>query len=143
MKPLAVVIIAILAAGAGFFGGTKYQQAARQQTRGDVMRQSQNGANGQQGTRRMIGRPVVGEVLKTDGKTMTVKMADGTSRIVVLSASTTYSKTAEGAAGDIAVGATVGVFGADNTDGSMTAQNVQLNPSFRMGGGTVNGGQKR
>lgn len=137
MKPAAVIAIAIVFAAGGFFGGMKYAQNTNTQARSNFRQAMQNGAGGQQrGANRMGGRPVTGEVIKLDDKTMTVKMADGTSRIVILSSTTTYSKTSEVAATDIAVGGTVGVFGTDNADGSVTAQNVQLNPAFRMGQAT-------
>lgn len=44
--------------------------------------------------------------------------------------SATYSKTAIGAKTDLKIGDNVGVFGTTNSDGSVTAQTVQENPSF-------------
>lgn len=43
------------------------------------------------------------------------------------------SKTATGSASDITVGQNVVAFGSANSDGSVTAQNIQLNPLFRAG----------
>jgi hypothetical protein len=65
---------------------------------------------------------------------MTVKIADGSSKIVLLGASVTVSKTSDGSKDDLKTGAKVGVFGTDNSDGSVTAQNIQLNPTFRLNG---------
>jgi len=66
-----------------------------------------------------------------DDKTLTVKMPDGTSRIVILSQATTFNKSTEGTKSDVTVGSRVAVFGANNPDGSVTAQTVSLNPMFR------------
>jgi hypothetical protein len=42
------------------------------------------------------------------------------------------SKTQTTSKSDLTQGANVAVFGSPNSDGSVTAQNVQLNPMFRM-----------
>jgi hypothetical protein len=138
MKPVEVVIIAALVGAVAFFGGMKYSDMQRTNQRGNAMRQFQNGQGGPNGAsgfrgNRTGGRPVVGEVVSVDATTMTVKLADGTSKIVVLSETTTVSATATAAKTDIKVGSKVGAFGTDNADGSLTAQSVQLNPSFTGG----------
>ncbi len=143
LKPVEVAIIAGLVGVAAFFGGTKYSDMQRTNQRGSMMRQFQNGQGAPNGAsdfrgNRTGGRPVVGEVMSVDASTMTVKLADGTSKIVVLSETTTVSETASAEKTSIKVGSKVGAFGTDNADGSVTAQTVQLNPSFgvgMMGGG--------
>lgn len=120
------VLVAVVAAGAGFAGGIKYIQSQRASFRGQF-------ANGQvrgQFTGRQGFRPVAGEVLSVDDKSLTVKLPDGSSKIVVLSGTTVVSKSDTAAASDIKVGDRVGVFGTDNSDGSVTAQSVQLNFQF-------------
>lgn len=115
------VLVAIVAAGAGFAGGIKYIQSQRIALRGQF-------ANGQvMGRRTGNFRPVAGEVLSVDDKSLTVKLQDGSSKIVVLSGTTVISKPDAAAVADIKVGDKVGVFGTDNSDGSVTAQSVQLN----------------
>lgn len=59
-------------------------------------------------------------------------MQDGSSKIVLFSDFTTYNKTSEGSKSDLKVGEKIAVFGTDNSDGSVTAQSVQLNPQLRM-----------
>jgi hypothetical protein len=78
-----------------------------------------------------VGRPITGEVISKDDKSITVKTQDGGSKIIILSNTTIYSKTSEGTIQDITVGENVGVFGTENSDKSMTAQNVQINPQFQ------------
>lgn len=76
---------------------------------------------------------VVGEIISQDSKSITVKLQDGSSKIVLLSDSATVSKTESGSKSDLKDGTTVAVFGTTNSDGSVTAQNIQLNPAFRFG----------
>lgn len=91
--------------------------------------------NGQGATRMFVNggsrngmRPVSGEVISADANSITVKSQDGSSKIVILSGSTKFVKTAEVAKNDITKGIQVGVFGTENTDGSITATNIQINP---------------
>ena len=78
------------------------------------------------------GGQVTGEVSSSDDKSITVKMADGSSKIILLSTTTSIIKSSEASKTDLTVGAKVGVFGQANPDGSVTAQNIQLNPISRM-----------
>jgi len=75
----------------------------------------------------------VGKVVSQDASSVTVQMQDSTTKLITISASTTVSKTATGSASDITVGQNVVAFGSANSDGSVTAQNIQLNPLFRAG----------
>jgi ribosomal protein S1 len=88
-----------------------------------------NGDNA--GNRMMFGRGVVGEVTAIDDKSMTVKMPDGSSKIVILSESAKYNQSTEAKKADVKVGTNVMVSGKDNTDGSITAESINLNPQFR------------
>lgn len=138
---IAVVIALLVGGGAGFFGGVKYQSANRGGfgPNGDFRGNRGEGTN-QNRTARFGGggRPVIGEILSLDDKSMTVKLTDGSSKIVLLSTNTTYNKASEGAKGDLKKGDRVAAYGTDNSDGSVTAANVQLNPNFPMMGGGGN-----
>jgi len=145
---VAVAISALIAGGAGFFGGTKYQQmrSPSGQT-GDRQFFRAGGPNGRGagfGGDRGGFRPVNGEIIKADDTSITVKMPDGSSKIVMLSEKTQINKSSSGAVTDLKVGEKVAVFGTDNSDGSVNAQSVQLNPMFQMrgAGGTPNQSQK-
>lgn len=134
MKNLQIILIVLVlaAAGGGFFAGMKYQE-------GKQTSFSQQGGNrtGNQrgqfpgGGNRNGFRPVTGEILSRDDTSITVKLQDGSSKIVLVSDKTQISKASEATKTDLTVGTRVAVFGQDNSDGSVTAQNIQLNPIMR------------
>jgi len=129
---LVTVLIAIIVGAGGFFGGMKYQQSKQSTfTRQFGNRQGFNGTPGQGQNRMRQGGQVVGEIIAQDDKSITVKLSDNSSKIVLISATTTIGKMTAGSKIDLKVGERVGVFGTNNTDGSVTAQNIQLNPMVR------------
>lgn len=71
---------------------------------------------------------VAGTVLSKTDTSITVQTQGGGSKILVLSPSTTVSKSAQGSISDVTVGSSVLATGTPNTDGSVTAQNLQLRP---------------
>lgn len=121
-------LLLLIGLGIGFFGGTKYQQ-------GKVAGAATSGQNrGRFGNGNGIGgRATAGEIISKDDKSITVKMQDGSTKIVLLSSSTTINKASEGSVGDLTTGERVAVFGTTNSDGSVTAQNIQINPLIRNG----------
>lgn len=128
------ILLVVFVGGGGFFAGMKYQQSQRGQF-----------ANGQFGGRGMMGganvsgnngnrmgfRPVNGAIISSDDKSITVKLTDGSSKIVLLSATTVINKANVATKEDLKTGEKVAVFGQTNSDGSVTAQNIQLNPIAR------------
>lgn len=128
---IAVVATLIIAGGAGFFGGMKYQESRR----GSFARQlnGQGIRPGQNGTRQGF-RPVSGEIISSDATSVTVKLTDGSTKIVILTDKMTINKAEAATKDDLKTGVTVAVFGTENTDGTVTAESIQLNPQLRMGG---------
>ncbi len=126
-----IVVIAILAllvgGGIGFFGGTKYQQSKRPSF-GQF-----NGRDGSAATGARIrnGNGTTGDIISVDANSITVKMPDGSSKIVLLTGTTSINKAATAAVSDLTVGERISAFGTTNTDGSITATNVQINPAMR------------
>jgi len=136
--PLVIGIVAIVFATGGFFGGLKYQQSktptfSRGQFQGSGMGQNRTGGA------RAGGGMVAGTILSMDATSMTVKLNDNSSKIVILGSGATFAKSTDGTIADLKVGERVSAFGTTNTDGSVTAQSVQINPpqSTRMGGAPV------
>ncbi|MFC1647118.1 hypothetical protein ACFL1A_02410 [Patescibacteria group bacterium] len=132
---LTTIIIVGFIGCLGFFGGMQYQKT---QSR-DGLRQFMTGgsipARGMSGDHsiRDAGGRVIGEILNIDDESMTVKMTDGSSKIVIFSDKTAYNKTSKGSVDDLKTGDNVGVFGVANSDGSVTASDIQINPEFRVG----------
>ena len=123
-----VALVGLVAAGGGFFAGMKYQQSKRVSFT-SMMPAGQGRMGG--GTQNMAGgkgmsRPVYGEIIKADAKTITVKSRDGSSKIVLLSETGQIYKAVAGAIDDLKIGTQVSVFGSANPDGSVTAQNIQI-----------------
>lgn len=75
-------------------------------------------------------RPIIGEIIAKDDESITVKLQDGGSKIIFISDETSISKTEESTADSLIENAQVLVFGSQNSDGSITANNIQLNPEF-------------
>ncbi len=131
-----VVLVALVAGGLGFFGGMQYGQNKTPQ----FAQMMQNGAGqygaptrGGQGARTgKRGGAVVGNILSIDNGTITVKLTNGSSKIIDVTGSTTYEKSDTAAVSDLKVGDRVAAFGAANSDGSVTATNVQINPGTGM-----------
>jgi hypothetical protein len=121
------IVLLIVVGGGAFFGGMKYQQSRQ---RSSFLRQGgvQGTRTGVTGANRTGFRPVAGEIIASDDKSITVKLQDGSSKIVLVSDKTEISKAASATKDDLKVGEKVSVFGTDNSDGSVTAQNIQLNP---------------
>lgn len=120
---ITILLLVIVGLGA-FFAGLKYQQS-----RQPNFSRSFNGMPGRvMGGSRAGLRPVTGELISRDEKSITVKLPDGGSRIVLLSDKTNINKTDRATGDDLKTGEKVTVFGQENPDGSFTAQAIQLNP---------------
>lgn len=135
MKPVTVFLITIGVGAICFFGGMKYQESVLQ-----TARQIGYGSGGMRTTgmrtdgqpNRTGVRPVNGEVLSSDEDSVTVKTQDGGSKIVLYTEKTMINRASVAEKTDIKAGETVMIMGTENADGSMTAQNIQLNPIFNQ-----------
>ena len=150
------VIVAVVVGAGAFYGGTIYEKSSLNKqgllrtagTFGNRQfgQNGQGGANsqrpsGQNGQGRWQGGGFLnGEIMSKDdptaeqarngaGKSVTIKDRDGSSKIVFYSESTIIEKTINGNASDLNNGQQVMVNGQTNTDGTITAQNIQIRPA--------------
>ncbi|MFA5000704.1 MAG: hypothetical protein WC531_00545 [Candidatus Paceibacterota bacterium] len=125
-----IIIGALIIIALAFFGGYKYGQSGSNSNRangnipanfmaGAGARRSSNVAGGG-------GAMVVGQVLSQDATSLTLKLSNGGSRIVLVSTSTDVQKMVKGNLSDLVAGTSVSVNGPTNADGSLTAQSIQL-----------------
>jgi len=149
-----LVVIGVVIAGGAFYGGMLYQKHVSGPTlanlsklsadqRRQVLQQlaanggfggggrarggfGSSGANGTNGS----GGFVNGQIIAKDDKSITVQLPNnGGTKIIFLSSSAQISKSAAGAPSDLTVGESVLVNGSANSDGSVTAQNIQIRPA--------------
>ena len=127
---IAILIGVVIAAGA-FYTGTKVRGGRAGNFQGRVIGNAQGvrGQFGQQGGVQGLW-PVNGKIIKRDETSITVELADGSSKIILLTETSAINKTTEGARDDLTEGTEVIVFGAANSDGSITAQNIQVGAVF-------------
>ena len=126
---LIALIVAFVFGAVGFYAGTRYQASKQTAFFGNGRRQIM-GATGQF-PNRAGARQVIGDILSQDDKSITVKLPDGSSKIVFLAETTKINKASEAAKIDLKKGEKVAIFGLENSDGSITANTVQINPILR------------
>lgn len=143
MKPLYWIMIVVLIGAGAFYGGMQYQKSQRVSFTGGGNMMMRGGPNAS-GNPMMRGisngmRPVQGEIISQDDASITVKLQDGSSKIVLISDSTAVNKATKGTRADLMNGEQVFVVGTTNSDGSMSAQNIQVGvQDMRFRGDTVN-----
>lgn len=124
---LITIALMIITGIAGFVIGMKYKESKMP----EFLRNTPanfNGRNAQFGQRGGNGgiRPVSGEIIDTGENNVTVKLDDNTSKIIILTDESSIKKTEDGTKDDLSEGSKVTVFGEENSDGSITAQNIQI-----------------
>lgn len=133
----AVIITAVIIAIGSFYGGMKYvggQTASAANSRGQFQRQVQFGSgNGVVTRAAQTGGFVSGSILSKDPTSVTISLGSGGSKIVLLATSTQVVKTTAGSPGDLETGTEVTIIGSPNSDGSITAQSIQIRPAGMSG----------
>jgi hypothetical protein len=140
-----IVVVAIIVGTGAFFGGTAYEknslskQGLLRSANGGPGAASQQGRQGGRsfgGAQGGNGAPngangsfVTGDVISKDDKSITVKTRDGGSKIVFFSDSTTVGESISGSSADLSNGQQVMVSGKTNSDGTLTADNIQIRPA--------------
>jgi len=153
-KIITIIIVVIIAGGVAFYGGTKYTKSQSSQegfSRADFQNLSSeerqqrfqelgNGANRTFGADHEGGdsfrrggfrsgandsRSLTGEVLSQSEDSLTIKLNDGSTKIIFVSDSTQITKFVEGTIGNLNEGDQISVSGEENPDGSYSAQTIQ------------------
>lgn len=130
-----LIVAAIVIGGGSFYGGMQYQKS-QQPVVSQGQRGGGNGGGGQRGfgggRGGMGGGFLSGEVMNKDAQSITVKLRDGSSKIVFFASSTAVGKMDAGSIADVTQGAQVTIVGATNSDGSVTANSIQIRPEGMM-----------
>lgn len=144
-KILAVVIgVVIVVGGGAFYGGIKYAQGKQGSGFGNLTAaqrqqfQQAGGANiggnfrggAGQGRGGAGGGLTTGEIISKDSQSVTVKVRDGGSKIIFFSDTTEVNKFVQGTSTDLVVGKNISITGTTNSDGSITAQSIQIRPNL-------------
>lgn len=126
------VVAVVVVGGASFYGGITYEkgQAPAASARGQFTGGPGAGRTGA----RAGGGFTTGQVVSGDANSITVQSADGSTKIVLFGTSTQVMKSTIGSVKDLSTGTNVVVTGTSNSDGSVTAQSVQIRPAGAAGG---------
>jgi len=145
-KIISLVVGGVVLAGISFYAGSQYanskNQSALSQNTNSALRSGNLGTRG--GSRG--GGSLNGQIVAKDATSFTVELRSvgqnggtaqvaGTpvpqgSKIVFYTGQTNITKTVNGKITDLTVGEQVNVVGTANTDGSVTAQSVQIRPAM-------------
>lgn len=127
------IVVVLIVGGVCFFAGMKYGQS-----KNSFLKNFPNFDGAQSWQRQQTGTGfgrmsdrggfISGEIISKDEKSITVKLPDGGSKIIFFSDTTTIAKSTDGSASDLENGKTVMVSGTSNSDGSVTAANIQIKP---------------
>lgn len=145
MKKNAVWIVAVVAVAViGFIAGMQFGPSIKGTTGTNTVatggRQMPegftppNGAGGPGAGMRGGGGMVVGQVVSSDDKSITVKLAQGGSQTVYVSGTTVYNELAEASIADVSVGTTITASGTAEDDGSVTAKTIMIGQMAGFGG---------
>ncbi len=130
-KKIITGIIGVVILGGTFYGGMVYGKSStpsRGQFAGGQFAPNANGTRGTGARMGMNGGFTAGEIISKDATSVTIKMQDGSTKIVLVATSTQVMKSSVGSQNDLITGANITITGTANSDGSVTAQSVQIRP---------------
>lgn len=123
-------LVLILTSGVSFYTGMKYSEG-KTGASSQIALRGGFGANRMGGAGGMMrgGGASSGEILAKDDKSVTIKLRNGGSAIIFFGASTQVMKSAPGAITDLSIGQLITAIGTANSDGSISAQSIQIRPA--------------
>lgn len=140
MKKIIYVVVGLLLMTGSFFGGYYYEKKActnsanlgfdggnrPDMSNGTPPTGAPNNSSGSysRGNGGPGGGGSTGEIISNDGKSVTIKTSDGSTKIVYFSDSTKVNKNESASTSDLTVGTTISAMGTTNSDKSVTAQNI-------------------
>lgn len=133
---ITALVVAVVVGGVAFWGGMTYAQSKAPSPRAGQFGQAGAGARG---GFRGGANAAFGTIIAKDSNSITVQLggpnasstngsASGT-KIVLYDTSTQVGKMVAGSATDLSIGASVTADGSANSDGSITAQMIQIRPA--------------
>lgn len=130
-KYILPMILLIVGISVGFASGYFFKSYKQTQQFSNFRNSGQRGSVGSLSGQKPMGSfgSTEGEVISMDDKSVTVKLPDGSTKIILYSSGTLYSNFLEAKKEDIKQGIKISVFGKSNSDGSLTADRIQLNPA--------------
>jgi hypothetical protein len=130
-KMLPMAIVAVVALVVGYFAGAHFGSGTQQpsSTRNFGNYQQTGGAAARRSGGTAGAGFVRGNIISKTDTSITIQSPDGSSRIVLFSSSTPIMKSVAGSSTDILTGQEVTAIGTTNSDGSVTAQSIQLGQS--------------
>ncbi len=128
---LGALVLAIVIGGGAFYGGMAYAKAKSPARGGNFTGQFTTGTGNRMGGAGLRAGDgfTAGQIISKDATSITIKMQDGSTKIVLVGDSTQVMKSTNGTIADLSAGTNVTVTGTANSDGSVTAQSVQIRPA--------------
>ena len=130
-------IVIVVVAAAAFYAGMLFAGSGKRNSQFP----SQNSGVSIRGNRQGGAGFNSGEILSKDDKSITIKLMTGGSKIIFYSDTTQIGKFTSGSASDLTTGESVTVTGSPNSDGSVTAQSIQIRPAGQNTPAPQNPGQ--
>jgi hypothetical protein len=131
---ISMAILIVIIGGGTFYGGMIFGKNQKPNFQANGIGNFQGQRTGLTGQNRQVGAGFInGDVVLKDNTSITVKSKDGSSKIVFYSDTTEFSKFAQGSINDVKTGDSVMINGKTNSDGSITAQTIQIRPTMPTG----------
>ena len=144
MNKITLLIVIVVVAVGSFYAGTKFGGGDNQEARLSGNYQDMTDEERQEMMGQMRGRGgmmqgmaaggefVNGEVISVEDGMVTVELHDGGSKIVFVCDDIRITKMAEGVLSDLKEGDNIVISGQSNSDGSVTAETLQIVPEMRQ-----------